>query len=90
MRPANTPILEWWQAHSKLLPVLSRVAKWLLDVQATSVRSEGEFSAAGQVISRLRANLNPKRTRALTLLHANDDLLTAVLEKRKKGACELV
>ena len=86
MRSANTPILEWWQAHSKLLPVLSRVARWLLVVQAMSASSEQDFSSAGQVFSRLRASLNPEITRVLTLLHANDDLLTAILERKKKGS----
>ena len=84
MRSANTPILEWWQAQSKQLPVLSRVARWLLAVQAKFSSSERDFSSAEQVVSRLIARLNPKTTRVLTLLHANDDLLTAILERKKK------
>ena len=84
MRSAGTPILEWWQAQSKQLPVISRVARWLLTVQATSASSEQDFSIAGQVVSRLRASLNPKTMRVFTLLHANDDLLTAILERKKK------
>ena len=83
MRSANTPILEWWQAQSKQLPVLSRVARWLLAVQTKSVSSEQDFSAARLVVSRLRASLNPKTARVLTLLHANDDLLIAILKERK-------
>ena len=54
-------------------------------VQATSVSSEQDFSTAGQVDSRLRASLNPKSTHVLTLLHANDNLLTAILERKKKA-----
>ena len=86
MRSANTPILEWWQAQSKHLPVLSRVARWLLAVQATSASSRQDFSTAGLVVSRLRASLNPKTTGGLTLLHANDDLMTAILERKKKAS----
>ena len=86
MRSANTPILEWWQAQSKQLPVLSRAARWLLAVQAKFSSSERDFSSAEQVVGRLRARLNPKTTRVLTLLHANDDLLTAILERKKKAS----
>ena len=86
MRSANTPILEWWQAQSKQLPVLSRVARWLVAVKATSASSKLDFSSAKQVVSRLRASLNPEITRVLTLLHANDDLLTAILERKKKAS----
>ena len=85
MRSANAPVLEWWQAQSKQLPVLGRVASWLLAVQATSASSKQDFSSAGQFVSRLRDSLNPKTTRVLTLLHANDDLLTSILERKKKA-----
>ena len=86
MRSVNTSILEWWQAQSKQLPVLSRVSRWLLAVQATSASSEQDFSTAGQLVSRLRSSLNSKIMLMLTLLHANDDLLTAILERKKKAS----
>ena len=52
-------------------------------VQAMSASREQDFSAAGQVVSRLRAKLNPKTTCVLNLLHANDHLLTVILEIKK-------
>ena len=86
MRAVNTPILEWWQVLSKQLPVLSRVARWLLAVQAMSASSKQDFNAARQLVSKLRASLNPKTTRVFTFLHANDNLLAAILERKKKAS----
>ena len=61
------------------------MARWLLVVQPMSANSQQDFSAAGQVFSRLRASFNPNTIRTLTLLHAHDDLLTAILERKKKS-----
>ena len=60
------------------------MARWLLAVQAMSMSSKQDFGAAGQVASRLIASLNPNTKHVLTLLHANDDLLTAILKTKKK------
>jgi len=56
--------LYWWQAHSKEFPILSKMARDHLTIQATSVASESAFSIAGNAITKTRNRLLPETTRA--------------------------
>jgi hypothetical protein len=56
--------LFWWQAHSKEFPILSKMARDYLTIQATSVASESAFSIAGNAITKTRNRLAPETTRA--------------------------
>ena len=44
-------ILKWWKDNSSIYPSLSRVARNILCVMATSAASERNFSLAGHVVS---------------------------------------
>ena len=57
------PLL-WWQAHSNEFPVLSKMARDYLTIQATSVASESSFSIAGNTITKTRNRLLPETARA--------------------------
>lgn len=49
--------LRWWKMQSMRLPKLSKLAKQILAVPATSVPSERVFSKAGELISARRSRL---------------------------------
>lgn len=53
------PLL-WWKSHESMLPLLSRKARQLLCIPATSVPSERVFSTAGDILSAQRSTLKSK------------------------------
>lgn len=57
------PLL-WWQAHLNEYPILSKMARDFLTIQATSVASEQAFSVAGNAITKTRNRLLPETARA--------------------------
>ena len=65
----NCP-LQWWKDRQKKFPILSRLARIYLAVQATSASSERVFSKAERVISKKRTNLDPARAGSLIWLAA--------------------
>jgi hypothetical protein len=60
----ETDPLLWWQAHAKEYPIVSKMARDYLSIQATSVPSEQAFSVAGNTISKTRNRLLPETARA--------------------------
>ncbi len=56
--PMELDILEWWKSSQRRFPNLSRMARDILAVQATSVPSEELFSSAGDMISKKRTRLS--------------------------------
>lgn len=71
----NASPLEWWQRHEIQYPSLSKLAKQLLVVQATSVPSERVFSVAGDTISPKRSCLEPEMADAIIFLNKNFELI---------------
>ena len=63
--------LEWWKDQEKNFPNLAPFARRYLSVQATSSPSERLFSKAGQIITPLRAQLNPEKASMLVFLAQN-------------------
>ena len=61
---AQSP-LDWWRRNEKLYPSLSKYAKRVLAIPATSAPSERVFSVAGQIVTKKRARLTGD---AVTLL----------------------
>lgn len=64
-------ILEWWKQHQTTFPVLATMAKKYLCVPATSVPSERQFSAAGNIVTAKRNCLKPSKVNQLCFLSAN-------------------
>ena len=60
--------LIWWQAQQQGFPILSKIARDYLCIQATSIASEQAFSIAGQIISPLRNRLESETARATLCL----------------------
>jgi hypothetical protein len=62
--------LSWWRTHSTEYPILSKMAKDYLSVQASSVPCEQLFSLAGNVVSKKRNRLDESTTRACLCLRS--------------------
>ena len=62
-------VLGWWRlTGTKRYPQLSKMAKDILCIQATSLVSESQFSTSGRVIDDYRSRLDPITVRMLMLL----------------------
>lgn len=64
-------VLTWWREHQTSLPLLAGVARKILAVPASSASSERMFSAAGNIVTAERYNLDPKTTEMLTFCQQN-------------------
>lgn len=63
--------LIWWKRNYLNLPIISQLARKYLCVCATSSSSERLFSAAGNIVTPLRAHLKPDKVEMLTFLSKN-------------------
>ena len=68
--PKTNP-LKWWKLTEHRFPILSKVAKRLLCIQATSVPSERIFSTSGLIVNKQRASLKPENVDMLVFLNRN-------------------
>jgi len=68
---AKVDVLAWWRDHAKTLPLMSSIAKGLLAIPASSASSERCFSAAGNIVTAQRYNLDPETTMKLTFCQQN-------------------
>ena len=61
--------LNWWRSHGGAYTQLSKVARGLLAITATSVPSERVFSLAGHVVTAKRNCLLPENVDRLVFLN---------------------
>lgn len=66
----SNPLI-WWKENKKRFPQLSKVARCLLNIPATSTPSERIFSVAGLTVNKLRSSLKPKNVDSLVFLNKN-------------------
>ena len=62
-------------SHEHILPNLSKVAKKVLTVPASSAKSERVFSQSGNFVSKKRGSLAPKKVEELCLIKLNKRML---------------
>ena len=76
-KPAKMELspLSWWKSNADRFPALASLAHKYLSVPATSAPSERVFSAAGNVVDKLRAALTAENVDALVFLHKNAEVL---------------
>lgn len=67
----KTDPLAWWRENRKKYPVLARLARRFLCLQATSVASERVWSTAGNILTSRRSRLHPLALESLVLIHEN-------------------
>ena len=67
----STNIFEWWKVNEARFPNISKLAKCMLCVPATSTAAERVFSAAGTTISKKRNCLKPENVNKILFLNKN-------------------
>ena len=67
----NADPLKWWKANEHRFPILSKLAKRLLCIPATSVPAERIFSTSGLIVNKERASLKPENVDMLVFLNRN-------------------
>lgn len=66
---SNINILDWWKCHSGTYPLLSKMARDILCVPATSVPVERVFSEGSLVVTKNRCSLKDDKIRALMCIN---------------------
>ncbi|BBN12813.1 hypothetical protein Mp_5g23090 [Marchantia polymorpha subsp. ruderalis] len=61
-------VLFWWKIHQNKFPILSRLARSVLTIPASSAKSESNFSDAGNTMSNKRNLLHPSKLDDLMFL----------------------
>jgi len=61
-------VLEWWSQNASRYPIVSRIAKDLLTIPASTVASESAFSAGKRVITDRRSRLSDESVEASVCL----------------------
>ena len=67
----NINPLEWWKQNALFYPRISKIAKKVLAVPASSVPSERVFSLAGNLVSKKRSQLKPEHVDKMIFLKKN-------------------
>lgn len=68
-------VLQWWKKHESMLPMLSKLARSILGIPASSAATESNFSSAGFVVNDRRSQLNSSLVRSILVCRSNGDLL---------------
>jgi hypothetical protein len=69
----NNP-LDFWKGQLKEFPLLSRLAKQIHSIPATSTGVERQFSSAGLIINQRRTNINPEQVDNILLIRSAQKL----------------
>ena len=64
-------VLNWWKKHEAVLPLLSKQAKKVLTIPASSAKSERVYSTGGNVVTQKRNRTAAKKVEALILIKEN-------------------
>ena len=64
-------ILTWWKHNQEELPLLSKLARMILAIPASSAKSERVFSVGGLIVSCRRGSLAPTKVEQLIILKEN-------------------
>lgn len=66
----DVDVLQWWKKNAALFPCLSKMARDILAIPASSVSVERFFSTGSLVMTKLRASLKDETLRQLMLINS--------------------
>lgn len=64
-------VLHWWSIHRHSFPRLSKVARRIMNIPASSATSERCFSRAGLVITDRRSRIDPDHVNDILFINYN-------------------
>ena len=86
LAPKTVDVLQWWRSHENVLPILSKLAKKVLTVPASSSKSERVFSCGGNFVTPKRNKLGAKKVEELILIKENK---SQIEEFKHRGSYQL-
>ena len=82
----NNP-LKWWKDHQTAYPILSKLARKVLCIPATSAPAERLFSVTGVILYQRRARITDDNTAETIYLHQNLPIIDKkITEKEEKSS----
>ena len=90
-------LMNWWHEHKLTFPILSIMARDIMDVPVSTVSSESCFSLTGRVIEERRRRLHPHTVEMLTCIkdwelgdaRAQHEVEKGMIELKEEGLVEL-
>ena len=77
----NESVRAWWKKFDPTLPILSGFARSVLAIPASLAKSERAFSKGGNIVTRKRTRLNPKKVVEIVVIQENTEKVLAFLQK---------
>lgn len=68
-------IIKWWKDNEEMLPLLTKLARLILAIPASSAAAESNFSSAGFVVSDRRSQIDSSLLQSILVCRNNMDLL---------------
>lgn len=81
-KESDCDVLAFWKANEASVPTLSKFARSILCIPASSASSERLFSAAGKIISSSRSKISSSRAEQLIYINQNYNLAIPYLQDR--------
>ena len=72
-------VLGWWRDNEKTLPILSKIARKIMAIPASSGKSERVFSTGGNFVTSKRTRLNAKKVESLIVIKENKQQIETYL-----------
>ena len=67
----NNNILKWWEEHSKYFPTLTKIARYIHCIPASSAPSERIFSLSGFILNSKRTRMKPSTLNDMLYLNSH-------------------
>lgn len=64
-------MLQWWKFNKERFPALSKLARFIFSIPASSAPSERAFSVCGRILEERRTGLGPQSISNILFLHSN-------------------
>uniref|UniRef100_A0A1A8L4D6 HAT C-terminal dimerisation domain-containing protein n=2 Tax=Nothobranchius TaxID=28779 RepID=A0A1A8L4D6_9TELE len=69
--PDPNNVLQWWKFNKERFQALSKLARFIFSIPASSAPSERAFSVCGRILEERRTGLGPQSVSHILFLHSN-------------------